>query len=85
MQTQYNNLSYRIDLYFHDYKPTIKNDESEHSDRSVDYEIRTQKAIKKNMVVNFLELILTKKTLIFLELSMKYLDTSNNQLKNSNE
>ena len=24
MQTQYNNLSYRIDLYFHDYKPTIK-------------------------------------------------------------
>ena len=33
------------------------------------------------MVVNLLELILTKKTLIFLELSMKYFHTLNNQLK----
>ena len=54
MQTQYNNLSYRIDLYFHDYKPTIKNDESEHSDKSVDYEIRRQKAIKKKHGCKFL-------------------------------
>ena len=33
------------------------------------------------MVVSLLKLILTKKTLVFLELSMKYLDTPNNQLK----
>ena len=35
--------------------------------------------------VSLLELILTKKILIFLELSMKYLDTLNNQLKNFNK
>ena len=35
--------------------------------------------------VRVLELILTKKILIFLELSMKYLDTLNNQLKNFNK
>ena len=33
------------------------------------------------MVVSLLKLILTKKTLVFLELSKKYLDTPNNQLK----
>ena len=33
------------------------------------------------MVVRLLELILTKKTLILLELSMKYLDILKNQLK----
>ena len=37
------------------------------------------------MVAFLLELILTKKTSIFLELSMKYLDTSNNQLKNQTD
>ena len=35
----------------------------------------------KNLVVSLLELILPKKNLIFLELSMKYLDILNNQLK----
>ena len=35
--------------------------------------------------VSLLELILTKKILIFLELSMKYLDTLNDQLKNFNK
>ena len=37
------------------------------------------------MVVSLLELILIKKTIIFLELSMKYLDKLNNQLKNFNK
>ena len=35
----------------------------------------------KNLVLNLLEFILTKKTLTFLKLLMKYLDTSNNPLK----
>ena len=34
----------------------------------------------KNVSVNSLELILKKNTLIFLELSLKYLDTLNNRL-----
>ena len=33
MQTQYNVLSYRIDLYFHDYKLPIEIDENEHSNK----------------------------------------------------
>ena len=34
----------------------------------------------KNLAINLLESILKKKTLIFLELSIKYLDILNNQL-----
>ena len=34
-----------------------------------------------DLIVSLLELILRKKTLIFLELSMKYFDILNNQLK----
>ena len=35
MQTQYNVLGYRIDLYFHDYQIAIEIDESGHSDRNI--------------------------------------------------
>ena len=43
MQTQYNALGYRIDLYFHDYKLAIEVDEKGHKNRSVDHEIQRQK------------------------------------------
>ena len=73
-------------MYFHDYKQAIQFDENGHSDRSIDYEIKRQKAIKQELgVVSLLELILTKETLILLELSMKYLNTLNKRLKNSNK
>ena len=49
-----------------------------------DYKIKKRNK-GKNFVVNLSELILTKKTLIYLELSMKYLDTLKNQPKNSNK
>ena len=42
-------------------------------------EILTAK-YNKNLAINLLESILKKKTLIFLELSIKYLDILNNQL-----
>ena len=45
IETQYNVLSYRIDLYFHDYKLTIEIDENGHSDRNIDYKIKRQKSI----------------------------------------
>ena len=76
MQTQYNVLSYRIDLYFPDYKLAIEIDENGHSDGSIDYEIK-----RHSHTVNLLELIVLKRTLMFLELAMKYLDTLNNQLR----
>ena len=37
METQYNVLGYRIDLYFHDYKPATEIDENGHSDGSINY------------------------------------------------
>ena len=81
MQTQYNLLGYRNDLYFHDYKRAIEIDEYGWNDRSISYEIERQKQQNKNLVLSLLELILTKKNLILLELSVKYLNTLNNQLK----
>ena len=58
-------------------------DEKEHGDTNIDCKIKRQKAINKNLIVILLKLILRKKTFIFLKVSMKYLDTSNNRLKNS--
>ena len=82
MQTQYHVLGHKIDSYFHDYTLAIEIDENEHSDRNVGCEVKRQKTIEQELgLLSFLELILTKKTLIFLELSTKYLDTLNNQLK----
>ena len=47
MQTQYNVLGYRIDLYFHDYKLAVEVDKNRHSGRNIDYEIKRQKAIEQ--------------------------------------
>ena len=43
MQTQSNVLSYRIDLYFHDYKLVLEIDENGHSSKSIDYEKKVEK------------------------------------------
>ena len=45
MQTQYKVLSYRIDLYFQDYKLAMEIDENRHRNRYIDYEIKRQKVI----------------------------------------
>ena len=49
MQAQYNLLSYRIHLYFHDSELTIEIDENRHSDRNIEYKIKRQKAIKQEL------------------------------------
>ena len=46
LQTQYIILSYRIELYSHDYKLAIEIDENRHSDRNIDYKRKRQKAIQ---------------------------------------
>ena len=43
MKTQYNVLSYRIDLYFYDYMVSIETDEKEHNNRNIDYEKKDKK------------------------------------------
>ena len=45
MQTQYKVLSYRINLYFQDYKLAMEIDENRHRNRYIDYEIKRQKVI----------------------------------------
>ena len=45
-------------------------------------ETKGKKQYNNNLVVSLLELMLTKKTLIFLKLSMKYSGTSRNFLIN---
>ena len=45
-QAQYIILSYRIELYSHDYKLAIEIDENRHSDRNIDYKRKRQKAIQ---------------------------------------
>ena len=49
MQTQYYVLRYRIELYFNDYKLVIEIDENKDSERSIDYEIKIQKAIEQEL------------------------------------
>ena len=56
MQTQYNVLSHRIDLNFHDYKLIIEIDENGHSGRNIDYEIKRQKAIEQELGCKFIRI-----------------------------
>ena len=67
IQTQNNVLNYRIDLYFHDHKLAIETDENGHSDRNIDYEIKRQKAIEKELGCKLIRIDLDKKTLMFLK------------------
>ena len=56
MQTQYNVLSYIIDLFFHDYKLANEIDENGRSDRNIDYEIKRQKAIEQKLGCKFIRI-----------------------------
>ena len=40
-------------MYFHDKKVPLEIDENEHSDRSIDYETKNQKAIEKKVGCKF--------------------------------
>ena len=56
MQSECIVLSYRINLYFHDYKLAIKVDEYGHNDRNIDIEIKTQKATEKELGCKFIRI-----------------------------
>ena len=55
-QKLYKVLSYRIDLYFHDYNLATEIDENAHSNRNIDYEIKRQKAIKQEFGCKFIRI-----------------------------
>ena len=54
MQTQYSVLSYKIDLYFHDYRLAIEVDEKGHKDRNINHEIERQEALEKKLSCKFI-------------------------------
>ena len=57
---QYHVLSYRIDLYFHDYKLAIDIDENGHNDRYIDYEIKRRKEIEQELRCKFTRIVPNK-------------------------
>ena len=56
MQTQCSVSSYKIDLYFHDYKTAVKVDEKGHKDRSNDYKIQRQKTMETELDCKFIRI-----------------------------
>ena len=67
---QHNVLSYRIDAYFPNYKLAIEFDEQGHNDRDIDYEIKRQKAIEKELGCKFIRINPAKENFnIFVEIS----------------
>ena len=56
MQTQYDVLGYKIDLYFHDYKLVTEINENEHINRNIDYEIKRRKEIKQELDCKFIKI-----------------------------
>ena len=56
METQYSVLTYRVDLYFHDYKLAIEVDEKGHIGRNEDYEKQRQKEIKAELSCKFVRI-----------------------------
>ena len=60
MRTQYYVLGYTINLYFHEKKVAMEIDENEHSDRSIDYEIKNQKVVEEKVGCKFIRTDLDK-------------------------
>ena len=56
IQTQYTVIGYKIDLCFHEYKLAIEIDESGHNDRNIDYKIKRQRAIEKELGCVFIRI-----------------------------
>ena len=56
IQTQYNILGYRADLYFHEYKLSIEVDELRHAGRNINNETERQKALVKELNCVFIRI-----------------------------
>ena len=61
IQTQYSVLSYRIDLYFHEYKLTNEVDELGHTNRNINNEIERKKTLEKELNCVFIRINLDEK------------------------
>ena len=81
MILQHNVLSYRIDAYFPEHKLAIVVDQQGHNGRDIDYEIRRQKALEKELGCEFIRINQLKKALIFLLKLVEYKITLLNQAR----
>ena len=63
MHLQYKVFSFKV-LKFHDYKLAIEIDENRHGDRNIDYEIKRQKTIKKELGCKFIRIDSDKEDLL---------------------
>ena len=82
MILQHSVLGYYIDLYFLDTDFAIEIAEQGHQNRDINQEVERQKAIEKDLIVNFSELIQIKKILMSLLKLVKYKITLLNRPKN---
>ena len=55
-ETRYSVLGYRIDLDFSNHKLPIEIDENDHSHRNIDYEIKRQKAVEKELGCKYIRI-----------------------------
>ena len=74
-------LSYKSNLYFRKETLAIEIDEKGHNDRNINYEIKRQKEIEKNLIVKLLELILMENILMYMLKLARHIVTLLNQLK----
>ena len=58
---------YSIDSYFHDYKLAIEIDESGHSDRNIDFEVKMQEAMEQKLGSKFIRIDPDKEIFDFFE------------------
>ena len=56
MQTQYNVLGYKIDIYFYDYRLAVEIYEKGRKDRNINYEIKRQKVLEKRLSCKFIRI-----------------------------
>ena len=82
IQARYKVLEYEIDLYFHDYKLTLEIDEKDNQDRDIICERERQKPLQKELGCKFIRINPDKENFKFLRLTMKYLGTLKNEIKN---
>ena len=76
---------FRIDIYFIKYFLAIEIEEKDHTDRDLIFEEKRQKALKKNLIVNLIELIQTKKAMMQTMKLVEYKHLLANLNKNKNK
>ena len=79
-------ILFRTDVYFTEYFLAVEIDEKDHTDRDLTFKEKRQKVLEKNLVVNLLELIQVKKTIMQTTKPVEYknllVNLKTNNLKN---